>query len=76
MTLKQEAIELIQEQPNDNVRIIIDLLKKLSKKPEQKKKKNRKFGIGKDIINLPNDFFEHFDDDNEEIAAMFYGETL
>ena len=41
----------------------------------QRNKEIRKFGIGKDIIKLPDDFYEHFDDMNDEIAAMFYGES-
>ena len=75
MTLKQEAIELIQEQPNDNMTAIVDFIKSLTVKPKKKSKEIRKFGIGKDIIKLPDDFYEHFDDMNDEIAAMFYGES-
>ena len=73
MTLRQEAISLLEEQPDSNLRVIVDLLKKL--KPEEKRKKIRRIGVGRDVIKLPEDFYEHFDDLNEEIALMFYGES-
>ena len=73
MTLRQEAISLLEEQPDSNLRVIVDLLKKL--KPEEKRKKIKRIGVGRDVIKLPEDFYEHFDDLNEEIALMFYGES-
>lgn len=34
----------------------------------------RRTGLAKGLINLPDDFDEHFNDMDAEIAAMFYGE--
>ena len=77
MTLQQEAYTLIQRQPESNLRILIDLLRtmapakhysdeKLSAKPF------RRTGAANGTVCFPKDFDEHFDDLNEEIAAMFY----
>ena len=77
MTVKEELFTLIQEQPDSTVQIIIDLLHALSpvKTQPHSQVSHEKviFGIGKDVITLPNDFFDHFDDSNEVIADMFYG---
>ena len=77
MTLQQEAYNLIQEQPESNLKIIIDLLKALrTANLSNDNKSDQVFsrtGVGKDVIKLPEDFLEHFDDSNDEIAKMFYG---
>ena len=78
MTLRQEAFQLLLEQPEKNLQIIVDLLKLLHPvKTDVNAKKEvtgvHRVGVGKDIIHLPEDFFEHFDDSNDEIEAMFYG---
>ena len=77
MTLHQEAYNLIQEQPESNLKIIIDLLKALrTANLSNDNKSDQVFsrtGVGKDVIKLPEDFLEHFDDSNDEIAKMFYG---
>ena len=76
----EEALRLLRAQPEENVRIIVELLRVMqananSAVPDAGKPQNteKRFGAGKDEIRLPNDFFEHFDDANEEIAGMFYG---
>jgi len=78
MTLQQEAYNLIQEQPESNLKIIIDLLKALrTANLSNDNKSDQVFsrtGVGKDVIKLPEDFLEHFDDSNDEIAKMFYGD--
>ena len=78
MTLQQEAYSLIQEQPESNLRIIIDLLKAFGTPNLSKNNKSdqviTRTGVGKDVIKLPDDFLEHFDDSNDEIAKMFYGD--
>jgi len=78
MTLQQEAYSLIQEQPENNLKIIIDLLKALGTANLSKNNKSgeviTRTGVGKDVIKLPDDFLEHFDDSNDEIAKMFYGD--
>ena len=79
MTLMQEAYLLMQKQPESNLQIIVDMLHAMNiKQPaadiataEQPFKRT---GKAKGVFNLPADFDEHFDDMNDEIAAMFYGE--
>jgi len=75
MTLQQEAYDLIKNQSESNLKIIIGLLKALPSKKSTKKKR-LPVGPGHCYLELPEDFFEHFDDDNEEIAASFYGENI
>ena len=80
MTLQQEAYALIQEQPESNLRIIIDLLKALGSANLSKENKTNQVimrtGVGRDVIKLPEDFLEHFDDSNDVIAKMFYGDSI
>lgn len=68
----EEAVRLLKAQPEENVRIIVELLRAMqtSAKPESTEKR---IGAGRDEIRLPEGFFEHFDDANEEIAGIFYG---
>ena len=58
--------------------IIIDLLKALGTANLSKNNKSgeviTRTGVGKDVIKLPDDFLEHFDDSNDEIAKLFYGD--
>lgn len=77
--LQQEACNLIQEQSEHDLVIFIEILKAL--KARQKKDNEPfsaerlvRFGAGKGEFKLPEGFFEHFDDTNDEIAKMFYGE--
>ena len=76
----EEALRLLRAQPEENVRIIVELLRVMqantnSAVPDAGKPRStdKRFGAGKDEIRLPDNFFEHFDDANEEIAGMFYG---
>ena len=72
MTLKQEAIQLLENQPEMIVTAMIDLMKALPKRKRQYKKILLRPGKG--IISLSDEYINHFDDDNEEIAALFYGD--
>ena len=72
MTLRTEAITLLNEVPDKKLKAVIGILKALQ--PEKKKKKRLPVGPGHKYIDLPEGFFDHFDDDNEEIAASFYGD--
>ena len=81
MTLIQEAYLLMQNQPDENLRILIDLLHVMTPRSQAREKTEevrafRRTGIAKNEITLPQDFDEHFDDLNEEIAQSFYGDTL
>ena len=79
MTLVQEAYSLIQKQPEENIRLIIELMKKMVvKSPDEETtedntviKKYRRLGLAKEEFSLPDDFDEVFDAMDEEIAAMF-----
>ena len=78
MTLQQEASQLMQEQSEKNLRIIVELMKAMSDADSDPRKEalqsgKCRIGAGKEIIQLPEDFFAHFDDANEEIAELFYG---
>lgn len=72
MTLETEAYTLLQGLPEKKLKAVIEILKALQ--PEKKKKKRLPVGPGFNYIDLPEGFFEHFDDDNEEIATSFYGD--
>ena len=79
MTLMQEAYLLMQKQPESNQQIIVDMLHAMNvKQPtvdiSTSAKPFKRTGQAKGVFNLPADFDEHFDDMNDEIAAMFYGE--
>ena len=79
MTLMQEAYLLIQQQPESNLRIIVDMLHAMNvKQPaidvSASAKPFKRTGQAKGVFNLPADFDEHFDDINDEIATMFYGD--
>ena len=79
MTLMQEAYLLMQKQPESNLQIIVDMLHAMSiKQPGENasisSQSFKRTGQAKGEFNLPADFDEHFDDINDEIASMFYGE--
>lgn len=79
MTLMQEAYLLMQKQPESNLRIIVDMLHAMNVKQPTvdisvTTQPFKRTGQAKGAFNLPEDFDEHFDDMNDEIAAMFYGE--
>ena len=76
MTLMQEAYLLMQKQPESNLRIIVDMLHAMNvNKPTVDAAVSvqsfKRTGQAKGKFNLPADF----DDMNEEIATMFYGEN-
>ena len=71
----QEAYILLQRQPESNVRIILDLLRAMPAKSHQAVISHQPFrrtGMARGKVHLPDDFDEHFDDLNEEIAESFY----
>lgn len=68
----EEAVRLLRAQPEENVRIIVELLRAMQNSGKSENTKKR-FGAGRDEIRLPDGFFEHFDDANDEIAGLFYG---
>ena len=76
MTLAQEAYALIQKQPENNIRLVIELLKKMDIKSESiknadSKKPFRRTGLAKGKIVLPDNFDKVFDAMDEEIEQMF-----
>ena len=80
MTLIQEAYLLMQKQPESNLQIIVDMLHAMNiKQPSVdvsgSSQPFKRTGLAKGVFNLPADFDEHFDDMNDEIASMFYGEA-
>lgn len=77
MTLIQEAVSLIQQQPEEHIKLIIDLLRTMM--PEKKniieiETTGKRLGIAKGKISLPDDFDENFDAMDDEIASLFYDE--
>ena len=78
MTLVQEATEIMQKMPEQNQRVVVDLLKimtyNINIQPEQSQQSEPFKRTGRVSFDLPPGFDEHFDDANDEIAAMFYGE--
>lgn len=71
MTLIQEAYALMQEQPEGNIRLIIELLHTMSQKETVRPFKRT--GIANGTVDFPEDFDDCFDGMDEEIAEMFYG---
>ena len=70
----QEAYALMQQQPESNIRIIVELLQKMLPTPkEETAKPFRRTGVAKGLVQFPVDFDEHFDDLNPEISEMFNG---
>lgn len=78
MTLIQEAASIMEKMPKKNQQLVVDLLRVLSQNAEPHHAKQTLSvpfkRTGKGHFNLPKDFDEHFDDMNDEIASMFYGE--
>ena len=70
----QEAYTLMQQQPEGNIRIIIELLQRMKPEfPSEDRQPFKRTGLAKGLVRLPEDFDEHFDDMNPEIADLFYG---
>lgn len=75
----QEAYMLMQHQPESNIQLIVNLLRAMPVKVDSTLTVPRSFkrtGIAKGKLELPDDFDEHFDDLNEEIAESFYGGSI
>ncbi len=79
-TVKQEFIDLVKDTPDSTIQLLIDLLRELKLATVSGAQTNaptaQRIGAGRGVINLPDDFFDHFDDSNEEIADMFYGAAV
>ena len=80
MTLVQQATNMMEKLPVKSQQVVVDLLRMLSSYSEFPVMPNaHEIGFkrtGKSDFVLPADFNEHFDDLNDEIAAMFMGERL
>lgn len=80
MTLLQEAYALMQEQPEKNIRLIVDLLQTMSLNKEteagMRHESFRRTGLAKGLVELPDDFDETFDALDKDIEKMFYGDAL
>ena len=80
MTLVQQATTMMERLPVRSQQVVVDLLKVLSGISESTMRPDvQEVGFkrsGKSGFSLPADFDEHFDDLNDEIAAMFMGERL
>ena len=80
VTLVQQATAMMEKLPVKSQQVVVDLLKMLSGISDSTIMSNaRETGFkrtGKSDFSLPADFDEHFDDLNNEIAAMFMGEGL
>ena len=80
MTLIEEAAILLEKMPQQKQAMAIDMLRMISNDfygLENKKVKQTAIPFrrtGKTNFNLPDDFDEHFDDVNNEIASLFYGD--
>ena len=70
----QEAYALMQKQPEGNIQIIVELLRKMLPEPKvETRKQAKRTGLSKGLVHFPEDFDEHFDDMNSEISDLFYG---
>lgn len=77
MTPIQEAYALMQEQPESNIKLIVELLRTMSPYKEDIRTETaartfKRTGLAKETIHLPEDFDEHFSDADKEISEMFY----
>ena len=81
MTLIEEAAILLENMPQKKQRMAIDLLRMISNDfyDEENRRINQNTEqfkrTGKSNFNLPDDFDEHFDDLNNEIASLFCGDN-
>ncbi len=70
----QEAYSLMQQQPEGNVKLIIELLQRMTLITEEAAPLSfKRTGQAKGLVQFPEDFDEHFDDLNDEISALFEG---
>lgn len=79
MTMVQEATRIMESMPKNKQQIVLDLLRVMNQDTAgTENKRDAASGFkrsGKTKFQLPADFDEHFDDLNDEIAALFGGET-
>ena len=78
MTLIQEAYSLMQDQPEKNIKVIVDLLQIMNQESFDRsdfQKPFRRTGIANGLFEIPDDFDEQFDAMDEEIAELFYGSS-
>lgn len=79
MTMIQEATRIMESMPRKKQQIVLDLLRMMNQGDTAiviDQKSNLDFKrSGKAQFQLPADFDEHFDDLNDEITAMFTGES-
>lgn len=77
MTPIQEAYALMQQQPDENIKVIIELLHRMvPTKKEETVRPFRRTGLAKGLVHFPKDFDEHFDDLNVEISAELDGGSV
>ena len=69
MTIQQEAATLINELPDDSVKVLVELIKKMMpiSRVYVSSSGKRKLGIAQGQFDIP----DSIDDCNEEIANMF-----
>lgn len=81
MTLIEEATILLEKLPQTKQRMAIDFLRMISNdlyrsdNTKLKKSTGSFRRTGKTNFNLPDDFDDHFDDLNDEIASLFSGDN-
>ena len=75
MTLAQEAYALIKKQPDENIRLVIELLKRMdpisSVSQTEIFSQPRELGLAKEAFKLSDDFDETFDAMDADVAELF-----
>ncbi len=67
MTVQQEAITLIDTLPEDSVKVIIEVIKRMTPRQSVSHTSKRTLGIANGKYNIP----DNIDACNDEIAEMF-----
>lgn len=78
MTMVQEATRIMENMPRKNQQVFLDLLRMMNQETTASESAEKALEFkrsGKTNFQLPEDFDEHFDDLNDEIAALFTGES-
>ena len=81
MTLIEEATILLEKMPQKKQLMAVDFLRMISNNSNRSENKDMKQKAapfkrtGLSDFNLPDDFDEHFDDLNSEIASLFSGDN-
>ena len=80
MTMVQEATRIMESMPRKKQQVVLDLLRMMNQDKSAsglKQDNSQTFKrSGKTKFQLPVDFDEHFDDLNDEISALFFGESI